>query len=66
MKVTFRLSDMKLDEFWLKIRRGVLYELYLVLYFLVQNVIFSHIALFGVRAMFLPALVVAVALFEGG
>ena len=66
MKVTFRLSDMKLDEFWLKIRRGVLYGLYLVLYFLVQNVIFSHIALFGVRAMFLPALVVAVALFEGG
>ena len=57
---------MKLDELWLKTRRGVLYALYLVGALLVQNVILSHVALFGVRAMFLPALVVAAALFEGG
>lgn len=57
---------MKLDELWLKTRRGVLYALYLIGALLVQNVILSHVALFGVRAMFLPALVVAAALFEGG
>ena len=64
--MNFQLSDLKLDEFWLKIRRGVLYGLYLMAYLLFQNVILSHIAPFGVRAMFLPALVVAAALFEGG
>ena len=57
---------MKRDELWLKTRRGVLYALYLIGALLVQNVILSHVALFGVRAMFLPALVVAAALFEGG
>lgn len=65
-RVNFQLSDLKLDEFWLKIRRGVLYGLYLILYLLFQNVIFSHIAPLGVRAMFLPALVVAAGMFEGG
>lgn len=65
-KINFQLSDMKLDELWLKTRRGVLYALYLIGALLVQNVILSHVALFGVRAMFLPALVVAAALFEGG
>ena len=60
------LSDIKLRELWLKIRRGVLYGLYLVGALLLQNVVFSHIAIFGVKAMFLPALVVAVAMFEGG
>lgn len=65
-RVNFQLSDLKLGEFWLKIRRGVLYMLYLFAALLLQNVILSHIAPFGVRAMFLPALVVAAALFEGG
>lgn len=65
-KIHFQLSDIKLDEFWLKTRRGVLYALYLFAALLVQNVILSHVALFGVRAMFLPALVVAAGLFEGG
>lgn len=65
-KIAFRLSDVKLDEFWRKSRRGILYGLYLVAALLAQNVILSHIAPFGVRAMFLPALVVAAALFEGG
>ena len=61
-----QLSDLKLREYWGKTRRGVLYALYLMAFLLLQNVIFSHIAPFGVRAMFMPALVVAVALFEGG
>ena len=61
-----QLSDLKLREYWGKTRRGVLYALYLLAFLLLQNVIFSHIAPFGVRAMFMPALVVAVALFEGG
>lgn len=61
-----QLSDLKLDVFWQRSRRGVLYALYLLGALLLQNVIFSHIAPLGVRAMFMPALVVAVALFEGG
>lgn len=61
-----QLSDLKLREYWAKTRRGVLYALYLLSFLLLQNVIFSHISVFGVRAMFMPALVVAVALFEGG
>ena len=64
--MNIQLSDLKLDQFWKRIRRGVLYALYLLGFLLLQNVIFSHIAPLGVRAMFMPALVVAVALFEGG
>ena len=64
MKIS--LSDLKLDVFWQRSRRGVLYALYLLGALVLQNVIFSHIAPLGVRAMFMPALVVAVALFEGG
>ena len=59
-------SDLRLNELWEKIRRGVLYALYLLGFLLLQNVVFSHIAPFGVKAMFMPALVAAVALFEGG
>ena len=61
-----QLSDLKLKEFWMAIRRGVLYALYLLGALILQNVIFSHVAPLGVRAMFMPALVTAVALFEGG
>ncbi|MBR6209189.1 MAG: rod shape-determining protein MreD [Oscillospiraceae bacterium] len=50
----------------MQIRRTVLYGLYLLLFLLLQNVVFSHIAPLGVRAMFMPALVVGVAVFEGG
>ena len=60
------ISDLRLRELWEHIRRGVLYGLYLLGFLLLQNVVFSHIAPFGVRAMFMPALVAAVALFEGG
>ena len=61
-----QLSDLKLDRIWLRTRRGVLYALYLLGFLLLQNVVFSHIAPLGVRSMFMPALVTAVALFEGG
>lgn len=60
------ISDLKLAELWSRTRRAVLYFLYLLGFLVLQNVIFSHIAPLGVRAMFMPALVVAVALFEGG
>ncbi len=60
------LSELHLDEVWMSVRRTVLYGLYLLAFLVLQNVIFSHIAPLGVRAMFLPALVVAVAMFEGG
>ena len=61
-----KLEDLHLPELWRKTRRGVVYFLILVLFLLCQNVIFSHITLFGIHSMFVPALVVAVALFEGG
>jgi len=66
VKKRIQFSDLKLDEIWTSIRRTVLYGLYLLGFLLLQNVVFSHIAPLGVRAMFMPALVVAVALFEGG
>lgn len=65
-KNRIRLSDLNLAKLWNQTRRGVLYGLVLVLFLLIQNVIMSHIGLFGVHAMFMPALVAAVALFEGG
>lgn len=60
------LSDLKLEQLWDRTKRGVLYGLMLLAALLLQNVILSHIAILGVRCMFMPALVVAAALFEGG
>ena len=56
----------QLKQFWNRARRGVFFVLLLLLFILLQDVVLSHIALLGVRAMFLPALVVAVGHFEGG
>ena len=56
----------QLIRIWSRARRGVLYAMLLVLFLLLQEAVFIHVAPFGVRAMFLPALVVAVGLFEGG
>jgi hypothetical protein len=50
---------------WGKLRRGILYALLLLLFMGLQDLLFSHIAVLGVRCMFIPALVVAVGLFEG-
>lgn len=49
-----------------KIKRALLYALLLVVVMTFQDLIFSEIAIFGVRAMFVPAAVVAAGLFEGG
>lgn len=49
-----------------KLRRGVLYALFLLVVLMVQNMALSHVAILGVRPMILPVAVVAVALFEGG
>ena len=49
-----------------KLRRGILYGLLLLLFLLLQNVVFSRVTVLGVRCFFLPALVVSVGLFEGG
>lgn len=56
----------QLLRYWNRIRRGALFFLVLMLYLILQDVVMSHVALLGIRAMFLPALVVAVGHFEGG
>ena len=62
----FQLSEINFSRIWVQIRRTVLYGLYLLLFLLLQDVVFSHISPLGVRSMFMPALVVGVAEFEGG
>ena len=49
-----------------KLRRAIMYALLLAVLFIVQDLILSHITVFGVRAMLIPAAVVAVGLFDGG
>jgi hypothetical protein len=49
-----------------KLRRGILYAALLLLFLGFQDLLFSRVAVLGVRSMFVPALVVAVGLFEGG
>jgi cell shape-determining protein MreD len=49
-----------------KLRRGVLYALFLLAVLAVQNLVLSHVSILGVRPMILPVAVAAVGLFEGG
>ena len=49
-----------------KVHRVLWCALYMAVTLLLQNTVFAHIALFGVHAMFVPAVVVAVGVFEGG
>lgn len=49
-----------------KLRRGILISLYLLAMLILQNLVFSRISVMGVNAMFIPAAVVAVGMFEGG
>ncbi len=56
----------QLLRYWNRVRRSALYLLVLILFLLMQDVVLSHIALLGVRSMFIPALVIAVGHFEGG
>lgn len=49
-----------------KLRRAVVYGLLLLLVFAVQKLFLSCIPLFGVHPLVIPAVVVAIALFDGG
>ncbi|HBD86211.1 MAG TPA: hypothetical protein DC001_02145, partial [Clostridiales bacterium] len=49
-----------------KLRRGLIYAVYMLLVLLLQNAVFSRIVIFGTKAMLVPAAVVAVGMFEGG
>lgn len=49
-----------------KLRRWLLYFAYMLLVLLFQNMLFSRIHPLGVKALFVPAAVVAVGMFEGG
>ena len=47
-----------------KVHRVLWCALYMAVTLLLQNTVFAHIALFGVHAMFVPAVVVAVGVFD--
>ena len=64
-KLNIQLSDLHLPELWRRTRRGVIYAAVLVVFLSLQNVVFSHITVFGIHSMFMPALVAACALMEG-
>ena len=49
-----------------KLRRALLYLLYILLCLLVQDSIFASLPLFGVNMLFLPAAAVAIGMFEDG
>ena len=49
-----------------KLRRAIVYALMLAVTFICQDLLVARIELFGVRAMMIPAAVVAIGLFEGG
>ncbi|NCB50412.1 MAG: hypothetical protein EOM54_00830 [Clostridia bacterium] len=49
-----------------KLRRGIIYAAYMLIVLMLQNAVLSRVALFGAKAMIVPAAVVAVGMFEGG
>ena len=49
-----------------RIRRAVIYALILLSAHMLQGLVLSHATVFGVRPMFLPAVAVAIGVFEGG
>lgn len=49
-----------------KLRRAVAYAILLVVLFVVQDLLVSHITIRGVSALLVPAAVVAVGLYDGG
>ena len=49
-----------------KLRRALLYLLYVLLCLLAQDSIFASLPLFGVNMFFLPAAAVAIGMFEDG
>lgn len=49
-----------------KLRRMIVYALLMAVVFLFQDLLVANITVFGVRAMLVPAAVVAIGLLEGG
>ncbi len=49
-----------------KLRHAIFYALTLIVCFIVQDLFLSHITVFGVHALLMPAAVVAIGLFDGG
>lgn len=49
-----------------KIRRALWYAVYIVAVLLAQTLMFSRIPIFGVKTLFVPAAVVAIAMLEDG
>ena len=49
-----------------KLRRAIVYGLLLAVVLILQNLVLSRIAPFGVKPLLIPAVVAAVGLFEGG
>lgn len=49
-----------------KVRKALLYLLGIILALWLQTMVFSRLTLFGTKPMFIPALVVAIGMFEGG
>lgn len=49
-----------------KLRRAILYALLMAVLFILQDLVVSHITILGVRALLIPAAVVAIGLFDGG
>lgn len=49
-----------------KLRRAIVYGLLLGAVFILQNLLVSRVALFGIHAMMIPAAVIGVGLFEDG
>lgn len=49
-----------------KIRRALLYALCVIVTLGLQNMLFCQVELLGVHALFVPVIVVAIGLFEGG
>lgn len=49
-----------------KLRRAVIYALLMLALFVLQDLVISHITILGVRAMLIPAAVVAIGLMDGG
>lgn len=48
-----------------KIRRAILYTLLLAVLYILQDACLSHIHPFGVKALFVPAAIVTISMFEG-
>ena len=49
-----------------KVRRAILYAAWLLIALALQNLFLSRIPLFGVKMMFMPAVVIAIGFLEGG